>query len=1035
VETSRWREIEDLFHAASEYPPDERSAFLDHACRDDESLRGEVESLLANEGRTASFLESALGTADTLPIEEALRVSPGEAIGPYIVDEFLGAGGMGEVYRGRDTRLNRAVAIKFLPRSTVAEPTALERFRREARAASALNHPRICTIHDIGEHEGRPFIVMEYMEGECLRDRIGGAPLAVSELLEWAMQICDALQAAHAKGMVHRDIKPANIFITTLGQIKILDFGLAKLAAEPVQATVATDTLSERVIATTPTRPGVLTGTLAYMSPEQARGEEVDARSDLFSLGTVMYEMATGQKPFRGATTGELIQSIQRDVPAKPSALNRAVRGRLERIVLKALEKDRQARYQSAGELLRDLAALASGSTKRRIQFAAAAGVVVLLGGAATIWGVRVAHVRWARNEALPRARLLAESNDIAAALGLLRQAETYLGHDPAIDKMRRTYAIHGSVHTSPPGADVYIKNYMTPDAPWEFIGTSPNVDVWAGEPQTFRVRVVKDGFDIIEAALESTWSFTLAPRGTAPNGMVFAAGGPIAELAPGTILPDYWIDRYEVTNRQYKEFVAAGGYQNRKFWKQPFVKDGRTLSFEAAMAEFLDATGRPGPAGWKFGSYPAGKDDFPVGGVSWYEAAAYAEFAGKSLPTTYQWYEAAGAGSSYAYMAKLSNFSRNGPVKAGSRPGISVVGAYDMAGNVREWCWNAVGARRYILGGNWNDSGDTCMNPENRPPFDRAEVNGFRCARSVAPLPEKALAPVDLTPADHAGVPPISDEVFRAYRAMFSYDLTNLNPVIESVEETPDWRVEKITFAAAYEGERVIAYLYLPRNARPPFQTIVYAPDSLAFDFRDAQYMELPNISFLVLSGRAVLCPIYKGTYERWAGGLPLPRTGPNKSVERDLVVAWSKDLGRAIDYLETRRDIDVNRLGFYGESLGAMWGPVLTQVEPRFKVSVLTEAGLTGWIPLPEIDAVHYLPRNHIPTLLIAGHDDYIVPVETNQKPLMRLLGTAPKDKRHVILDCGHSLTNFHDVIKEVVPWLDRYLGPVQPASHPRL
>jgi dipeptidyl aminopeptidase/acylaminoacyl peptidase len=267
----------------------------------------------------------------------------------------------------------------------------------------------------------------------------------------------------------------------------------------------------------------------------------------------------------------------------------------------------------------------------------------------------------------------------------------------------------------------------------------------------------------------------------------------------------------------------------------------------------------------------------------------------------------------------------------------------------------------------------------------------------------------------------------------MFSYDRTDLKAAVESVEEEQYWRIEKVTFAAAYGGERVIAYLFLPKNSKPPFQTVVYCPSAPAFFFRGGQLVELSYVTFLMLSGRAVMYPIYKGTYERGTGDFPgvLPQPGPEKSAERDLVVQWRKDLGRAIDYLETRPDIDVNRLAFYGTSLGGFWGPVLTQVEQRFKASVLVAAGLSPWIPLPGIDAVHYLPRSHIPTLLVAGHDDYIVPVETNQKPLMRLLGTSPKDKRHVILDSGHTPANFQDVIKEVVPWLDRYLGRVQIAG----
>jgi dipeptidyl aminopeptidase/acylaminoacyl peptidase len=314
-------------------------------------------------------------------------------------------------------------------------------------------------------------------------------------------------------------------------------------------------------------------------------------------------------------------------------------------------------------------------------------------------------------------------------------------------------------------------------------------------------------------------------------------------------------------------------------------------------------------------------------------------------------------------------------------------------------------------------------MNPENRPPFDRAEVNGFRCIRSTEPISERLLAPVDLTPANHAGVKPVSEEVFQAYRSIFSYERTELKAAVESVEENPQWRKEKITFAAAYGNERVIAYLYLPKNSKPPFQSVVYCPSLLAVYMRGGQFMEYPNISFLMQSGRAVMYPVYKDTYERGTGAV-----WNGQSAERDVIVQWRKDLGRSIDYLETRPEIDTKRLAFYGVSLGAFWGPIFTQVDQRFKVEVLAAGGLGPDIPLPEVDEVNYLPRNHIPTLVISGHDDYIVPVETHQKPLLRLLAAAPQDKRHVILDCGHSLSPWPDVIKEVVPWLDRYLGPVQ-------
>jgi serine/threonine protein kinase len=958
----------------------------------------------------------------------------GRTLGHYRIVEMIGGGGMGEVFRAQDTHLDRDVAIKVLRPEAVRSPEFKRRFVLEAKAASALNHPNILTVHDIDqvtfEGEGIDFIAMEFVDGKPLDNLIADRRLPLEETLNYAIQTAGALAAAHAVGIVHRDIKPENIMVTGAGHLKVLDFGLAKLVASD-----AVDELAPTRLLANRTEKGVILGTAPYMSPEQAEGKAVDARSDVFSFGTVLYEMLAGRRPFEGDSHASMCAAILRHRPAPLKTVRPDVPSELQRIVSRCLEKDRESRYPSAAEIFEDLKVCQSRSFSTgpdlkavllapRFAIPLLAILIVVVGTGAFLW-VENSRSTWARTTALPEIARLTEQNNYVAAFELALRAEPFLHDDPQFQRLQSLIWVPVSIQTEPSGADIFIKGYSDIDAEWQQIGTTPleNIAIPGGN---LRWRISKEGYETKEAVLSGwfilAFQFTLELEGAAPLGMVRVPSGSFRVLDEEVQLAGYWIDRYEVTNRAFQEFVDAGGYENRRLWKEPFYRNGQEIPWEQALSGFRDETGRPGPATWELGTFPEGKADFPVGGVSWYEAAAYAEFAGKSLPTVYHWFRAAGLGI-FSDILQFSNFGGKGPMRTGSNQGLGPYGTLDMAGNVKEWCWNLSGRYRYLLGGAWSDPPYIYGVEERQMPFDRSSTNGFRCAK-YAPPPIESLAPIETLYRDYSQEQPVDDDVFQIAANLYSYDRTELNAMIKSVDDRSEhWRMETITFDAAYGDERVMVHLALPRNSAPPYQVAIFCPGVNALRLSSSQALwELEHFDFLPRSGRAFLFPIYKYTYER--GGGETRSWGP--SAIRDQVVCWSKDLRRSVDYLETRDDIDHDRLAFYGLSLGAIDGPVMTALEPRLKASVLLGGGLTS-IPRPaEIDPMNFAPRVTVPTLMINGRYDTRLPLEISQKPLFRLLGVPENEKRHAVLEAGHFPPK-NEIIKESLDWLDRYLGPV--------
>ena len=946
----------------------------------------------------------------------------------YHVDGEIGHGGMATVFRARDLKHDRFVAIKVL-RPDLAQALGAERFLREINIAAQLQSPHILPLLDSGEVDGLLYYAMPLVQGESLRDLLArDGNLPPSETIRLLREIVDGLAHAHRHGVVHRDIKPDNVMLAERHAL-LMDFGVAKALTD---ATAHADLTSA----------GISLGTPTYMAPEQAAADpNIDHRGDIYAVGVLAYEMLTGAAPFKGTPQAVIAAHIS----TAPAPLGAGVPPAIAAIVMKCLAKHPDQRYQTAEELLLAIESLVTPSgtvvghgvppaARRRRLLVGVLGVVAL--GVLGFVSVRkVQRTRWVHETAIPEMRRMIDDGQLDSAWYLGHEVAAVAPNDSMLNALSPGFTKMRVFTTRPEGVEV-SRASLTDTSQWTHIGTTPFDSVLL-PTQLGMYRLTKPGyFPLYYISTSYVLPIILDSTGTPDPEMITIAGGDeYGTFLVGTDgsrplkLRDWKMDRYETSNREYKAFIEAGGYRDSSWWVEPLREDGRILRRAEAMARFVDQTGRPGPSSWVAGDYPADQGDMPVGGVSWYEAAAYAKWKGKSLPTIYHWASAASVFFSRGVVPE-SNMEGTGPRPVGKPRAVSLTGVSDLAGNVREWNQNEAGRElRFILGGGWSDPTYAFVDAYAQPPMDRSVINGIRLVRYDPADTNVAVAskPIPRAFTDWFKVPSVSDALFQGFRTQFDYDPLPLEAKVERTDFTSEeWKAEFVSFTAAYGKERMQAWVFLPKRGTPPYQTVVFFPGSGAINTRTSAERRDMTASFVVKSARAFVLPIYKSTYERTDS---ITSDIPDKSIFwRDHVVMWAKDYRRTLDYLSSRPDIDTTKFAYFGYSWGGLMGGLIPATEPRIKTAVLYVAGLTMERPRPEVDPINYLPRIHIPVLMLNGKYDFFFPAGTAQRPFFERLGTAAADKKYFVYEGGHDVPR-SQLIAETLAWLDKYLGPVKP------
>jgi len=641
-------------------------------------------------------------------------------------------------------------------------------------------------------------------------------------------------------------------------------------------------------------------------------------------------------------------------------------------------------------------------------------------------------------------------------AFHLIREIEAAGGADKLTPALRQECTREVNVTSTPPGAHVELRVYdpQSSDGAWVSLGAAPmeKLPVPRGVME-WRATMPDGAAHLLVTFATPNMQMAFEPRRAGTDGGdVPVAAGTISvgrliglKVAKEVKLGAFRVNRLEVRNRDYARFVAAGGYAREEFWPTPFVDGTRTLSFAEAMSRFKDATGRHGPAYWKLGSFADGEGDLPVRGVSWHEAAAYASFVGKELPTLYHWYQADHGGAIGLIDSAVlpsANFGGKGPRASTESRTIGAFGAVDMAGNVREWVSTPTDkGQRIAVGGSWLEVYYQYTYGTPFSPWARVEDVGFRCMKRTDKAPDVvAEAPVvERPPRDSAAYKPVSEAEYAVYARFFERSRVPLDVRTEPGDATsPYWTRTKMSYATGYGSERMNAYLYLPKNAKSPYQTVVFMHGSSVFNLNKPydQVGESPVAGWVVpelvvRGGRALLVPLWKGSYERYT------ERDWTRDFLRERLPQWVGEMQRSVDFLLGRSEVDKDRIGFFGYSLGAMWAPNMLAMEPRVNAAVLLAGGLEGALDdgeflTPELDAATYAPRVKAAVLMLNGRSDIRFPYETSQVPLFSLLGSPPGRKAHKTYPGGHSPYGwFNEMARDTHDWFDQQFGAVAPAA----